>query len=212
MKKIMFNDKYWLTEAVLNGKKTQTRRFVNLVPPIKVSGKQTTISAIWWDNSKLRFYWKDDFGKVYLLPKKNFHKYKIGEIVAIAQKYSEKDVYEKYLNKHPEEWSTEAGWNNKMFVKADMMPHQIKITDVRLEHLHDISDADCLAEGIYEDSFEHDEWSRDHFYDFENSPQSDFDGYKTPREAYAALIDKINGKGTWKSNPWVWVYEFKLIN
>ena len=33
----------------------------------------------------------------------------------------------------------------------------------------------------------------------------------TPREAYAALIDKISGKGTWASNPYVFVYEFELV-
>lgn len=35
--------------------------------------------------------------------------------------------------------------------------------------------------------------------------------HDTPREAYAALIDKISGKGTWESNPWVIVYDFELI-
>ena len=34
----------------------------------------------------------------------------------------------------------------------------------------------------------------------------------TPKEAYAALIDKINGKNTWDSNPFVWVYDFEFIN
>ena len=35
--------------------------------------------------------------------------------------------------------------------------------------------------------------------------------YTTPREAYAALIDKLSGKGTWESNPYVFVYDFELI-
>lgn len=38
------------------------------------------------------------------------------------------------------------------------------------------------------------------------------DGFDTPREAFAALIDKVSGKGTWESNPYVFVYEFKLID
>lgn len=33
----------------------------------------------------------------------------------------------------------------------------------------------------------------------------------TPREAFAALIDKVSGKGTWESNPYVWAYEFELM-
>ena len=36
-------------------------------------------------------------------------------------------------------------------------------------------------------------------------------GYETPREAYAALIDKVSGKGTWQNNPYVFVYDFELI-
>lgn len=36
--------------------------------------------------------------------------------------------------------------------------------------------------------------------------------YDTPREAYAALIDKVNGKGTWASNPMVYVYDFELVD
>jgi hypothetical protein len=35
----------------------------------------------------------------------------------------------------------------------------------------------------------------------------DFD---SPRAAFASLIDKVSGKGTWKNNPWVIVYEFEL--
>ena len=35
--------------------------------------------------------------------------------------------------------------------------------------------------------------------------------YGTPREAYSALFDSIYGKGTWDSNPYVWVYDYKLI-
>ena len=36
-------------------------------------------------------------------------------------------------------------------------------------------------------------------------------GFDTPREAFAALIDKVSGKGTWESNPYVWAYEFELM-
>ena len=35
---------------------------------------------------------------------------------------------------------------------------------------------------------------------------------RSPREAFSALIDKVSGKGAWESNPFVWAYEFKLID
>lgn len=34
----------------------------------------------------------------------------------------------------------------------------------------------------------------------------------SPKFAYAALIDKVSGKGTWESNPYVFVYDFELID
>ena len=32
------------------------------------------------------------------------------------------------------------------------------------------------------------------------------------REAFAYLVDKVGGKGTWKSNPWVAAYSFELVD
>jgi hypothetical protein len=34
--------------------------------------------------------------------------------------------------------------------------------------------------------------------------------FDTPREAFAALIDRINGRGTWQDNPWVVAYTMDL--
>lgn len=54
-----------------------------------------------------------------------------------------------------------------------------------------------------------DEFPPSIFYEFEGNKD---DGFDTPREAFAALIDKVSGKGTWESNPYVFVYEFELID
>ena len=91
------------------------------------------------------------------------------------------------------------GTGNKMFVRADLMPHLIEITGIRVEQLQDISDEDCIKEGI--------ERSND-VYTFKNSPCG---LYISPREAYLSLINRISGKATWKQNPYVFVYEFKLV-
>jgi hypothetical protein len=96
-----------------------------------------------------------------------------------------------------------------MFVSADMMPHQIRITNVRVERLQDISDEDCLREGIVEYTCNLYEY-RGICYSFEGD-KTKMGTHKTPREAFAALIDKVFGKGTFDSNPWVFVYEFELV-
>lgn len=103
---------------------------------------------------------------------------------------------------------TDAGWNNKMFVKADLMPHHIKITNISVERLQDISDDDCLSEGIDSSNGFEIGYGIDWVYQFQNDNRS----YFTPREAFAALIDKIGKRGDWQRNPWVFVYEFKLID
>ena len=95
-----------------------------------------------------------------------------------------------------------------MFVKASLMPHHIKITDVRMEHLQAISDEDCLREGVIKKW--HAPACKNYFYVQNVEVRTKDDVFSTPQEAYAALIDKISGKGTWLRNPWVVVYEFEI--
>ena len=192
MKKIMFNDKFGLTQAVLEGRKTQTRRIVleryaNMIQDIKnrlISSNKTKEQI----NSSL-----SELG-ITISP------YKVGEIVAIAQSYKDCGAEAYY-------WKQTPGWTNKMFVKANLMPHRIEIERLRVERLQDISDEDCLKEGIYEDGG-NDSFIPHYFYNYYNSNS---DGFKTPQLAYADLINKIACNSTWDSNPWVFVYDFKLI-
>lgn len=137
--------------------------------------------------------------------------YKVGEIVAVAQNYS--SFYNILDNTRP--IPEGAGWDNKMFVRADLMPHQIRITGIRCEKLQDISDADCLKEGIFVNEY-FGNGKKCHHYGFDgffNETEGWFarGWFNTPREAFASLIDKVSGKGTWASNPWVVAYEFELV-
>ena len=209
MKKIMFNDDYGLTQAVLDGRKTMTRRIIKCPRTfrgewvagfnvhIRQSDKKIVDYPCMYDADGREF----DGGEI--LPK-----YKIGEVVAIAQSYKDAgyDTHDTFgecrsIGSYP-------GWKNKRFVKAEYMPRHISITNIKIERLQDISDEDCLKEGIYEDSGD-DEFPPSIFYDFEGNKD---DGFDTPREAFASLIDKVSGKGAWESNPYVFVYEFKLID
>ena len=206
MKKIMFNDKYGLTKAVLEGRKTMTRRVV----PIDLYNR-TDWKAV--EEGNYEAVMTDDSNCSYDIRKCSL--FKIGEVIAIAQAY--RNVYAKYINDwaangyqlfredcaeaFKSRYEKESGWNNKMFVRADIMPHHIWTTEVRVERLQDISDEDCMKEGI-----------------MNTRPTSAMFGwdidvyYSTPRDAFAALIDKVSGKGTWKSNPFVFVYTFELID
>lgn len=99
------------------------------------------------------------------------------------------------------------GWSNKMFVKSDLMPHQIKITDIRCERLQDISTDDCMKEGIY---CSHIEGIDDAYsYDATNDSKRKKWWYRTPIEAYKMLSCKLHLHRD--SNPLVFVYDFKLV-
>ena len=209
MKKIMFNDKYGLTQAVLDGRKTQTRRMLN---PTMFFQRLKTCEG--WSNEDVRA-WKracnrqlyetqGDMLQQMLDYALSSSRYKVGEEVAVAQKY--KDIALDMPVELAAELIKQPGWKNKMFVKADLMPHRIRITNIRIERLQDISDEDCIAEGIYPKAN-----GRWYCYDVVRRMGVSYDPYPDPREAYAALIDKISGKGTWESNPWVFVYDFELV-
>lgn len=180
----MFNDKYGLTQAVLEGRKTMTRRIV--------------------PQSVLDYYLYEAEDPTII----DAAKYDIGEVVAIAQAYKDVPPYKG----HPEcshHRDLAAGWNNKMFVKAEAMPHHIKITDIKVEKLQDISDEDCMKEGIMEGEFMN-TWDR-YYYD-EWGDVANHITFRTPREAFASLIDKVSGKGTWNGNSWVFTYSYILID
>lgn len=221
-KKIMFNDKYGLTQAVLNGRKTMTRRIIEIdeyvrFPIIRFRPLENWEKKVINPNYVFNGHVYAVYNELDLLCHLVKPRYEIGEVVAIAQSYMDVDrfhrkgenaSYLEYLDSMLPELKLYPGWGNKMFVKADLMPHHIKITDIKVERLQDISDEDCMKEGIYEDAGD-DEFPPSIFYEFEGNKD---DGFDTPREAFSALIDKVSGKGTWESNPYVWVYEFELFD
>ena len=183
----MFNDRFGLTKAVIEGRKTMTRRIVKGETPL----------GNWEETEK-------------------YAHYKVGEVVAIAQSYNKIGLSPSMYCEVPNEYGGTRdgsfdelpGWENKMFVKSEFMPHHITITNIRVERLQDISDEDCLREGVFECENGYSRlYAIDHYEEFVHDWL-----YNTPREAFAALIDKVSGKGTWESNPYVWVYEFELTD
>lgn len=208
MKKIMFNDKYGLTDAVLEGRKTQTRRVLNptmLFKRLKTyeGWSKEDISA-WKRSCKTRLYEAQGAELQQMFDYAlSSSRYKVGETVAIAQSYADitpqVDWVKCMIRKE------KIGWNNKMFVRAEDMPHHIRITKIRIERLQDIKSEDCLKEGIWRADNVGLEGTTYWYHGLANS------SFHTPQDAYASLIDRISGKGTWASNPYVFVYEFELI-
>ena len=225
---ILLRDRYGLTQAALEGRKTMTRRIIKL--PYGTEGIYDWTHS---DHSEPLVSIRTKDGKLH----DRIPSYQVGEEVAIAQSY--KSIHEEMMNGDYGEGKYDAfrsamvaetqGWNNKMFVRADLMPHAIRITGIKVERLQDISKEDCLKEGIDEDfgdgnllywwSVPHEgiSWAeyRKRSYELSCHEMNGVKGeyfWDSPQKAFAALIDKISGKGTWESNPWVFVYTFELID
>lgn len=207
MRKIMFNDQYGLTKAVLEGRKTLTRRFINPQPPVNGCELAWLMDSTDKSDKKHENHckWLFNGEEVSTFFKSSF---KIGDIVAIAQCYNDiPNIYSLITMLDPPLKS--AGWRNKMFVKPSLMPYSIRFKDVRAERLQDITDEDCLKEGILEYTKDGTVFKYDLADRFEMFCWSEMK--RSPCEAFAALIDKISGKGTWDKNLWVWRYEFELV-
>lgn len=206
MQKIMFNDKYGLTKTVLAKRKTQTRRIITNKEMLEIIRNFDYPSSffLFYD----RFFLNPDLRKRFI-NNRRVMRYQENETVAIAQSY--KDIHKEILREVGDlelrdEFRKSKGYTNKMFVRADKMPHAIRITNIRIERLQDISEEDCLKEGILRG---YDVGSDSTTYWYHGLANSSF---RTPQEAYASLIDRISGKGTWESNPYVFVYDFELID
>lgn len=200
MKKMMFNDWYGLTQAVISGRKTVTRRIID------PQGKYEELR--WWqpciEFEECMYGYTENEGWEVIEPR-----YNVGEIVAVAQRYDSFLHPNNGVIEHDYQTTALAskGWDNKMFVKADLMPHQIQIRDIRIERLQDISEEDCMKEGIYRD-YGDTEFPPREFYDYDGNNGN---GFNTPRAAFASLINKVSGRGTWDRNPFVWRIEFELV-
>lgn len=216
MNKIMFNDKYGLTQAVLEGRKTKTRRII----PASVLRKADDYRVEYYNGTLDALSEKEALEQLYFVEKRLKPPYQVGEVVAIAQSYSDVakggySIDSRYDAFRTANWGdgedgalkSSAGWSNKMFVRADLMPNHIRITNEHIERLQDISESDIKAEGIdYVNGY-----SESYFFGFGVKTDK---GWiilgNTPREAFAALIDKISGKGVFQSNPFVFAYDFGL--
>ena len=89
---------------------------------------------------------------------------------------------------------------------------QLEITGVRVERLQDISEADAKAEGAQFADFGKDKWGNQNpGWRADRTPTRHEESLGTARFAYASLWESINGSGSWDANPLVWVLEFKRV-
>ena len=211
MNKIMFDDNVKLTQLVIEELKTSTRRIIPQSELDKINRFQEEYYDLTFDKLEgielIKHY--------YLVEKRGRLPYQIGEIVAVAQSY--KTLFEEQRDDASRlfDLRNSAGWNNKMFVKAALMHRRIQMLDVKFEMLQDISDDDCLKEGVVVNEPKI-KGGINMYYPCEylRSCAKEVGWgrvFHTPREAFAELINKVSRKDVWSLNPYVYAYDFELV-
>lgn len=100
-------------------------------------------------------------------------------------------------------------WKNKMFMPADAARRFVKVTGVKCERLLDISDEDCIAEGI-----ETNEKGAEYGFKYYLSKNPSLENLVSPCQSFLSLFkfaNKIKADAPIK-NIWVWVYSYVLCD
>jgi hypothetical protein len=205
-----------MVRAILEGRKTQTRRIVKPQPMADhiLCMPDGQIPGICKDGHRIR---DDEFGKAWMTcphgqsgdrlwvreTHRLFDKVWTPDAMDTAVQYRA-DMRARILSG----WYVGAdeasgNWSPSIFMRRWMSRITLEITVVRVERLQDISEADAAAEGVvYFPPGHGDYWQPS---DEINCPCSFAYG------AYMQLWESINGAGSWAANPWVWVLEFKRV-
>lgn len=201
-----------MIQAIIEGRKTQTRRVMKPQPP-------DDAGLIYACNT----YSLEIDGEFQPLPKPRYHIDHIGQTLYIKEAWKTLDIYDGLKPRElprdapiyfafklgESEWLGLGKWRSPMFLMEWMARYFIQITDVRPERLQDITEEDALKEGIA--SFKSPLPKMPElimYYWGEKIPEHIF---QSAEETYANLWNSINGEGSYESNPYVWVYSFKLV-
>lgn len=185
-----------MVSAILDGKKTQTRRIAKSI------GIVPGIGPVCNGSDNIRDW-------------PQFCQYgKPGDMLWVRETYCKHGALISY--KADDDWIAEyrkssdfnvidnPKWEPSIYMPRIASRITLEITDIRVEQLQDISEEDALAEGVnicapYVG------------VDCEgNVIESDIISWM-PSDYYRELWESINGKGSWDLNPWVWVIQFKRI-
>jgi hypothetical protein len=105
------------------------------------------------------------------------------------------------------------GWNSPMYMPRWASRITLEVTDIRIERVQDISEDDAIAEGILS-KYEHNGNTMLMCEKIYKAFPNREGGFRKARDAYRTLWDSLNAKRgyPWESNPWVWVISFKQIH
>ena len=182
-----------MVRAILEGRKTQTRRLVKPQPDKEHDGEP------YWNIGGYRAWWMRKVTDVTRMGSTNriLPKYQVGDVLYVKETFHDPKLRLPKIE-YRADWSADDDCNERFFrwTPAIFMPAQhariwLRVTAVRCERLQDITEADAKAEGC--------------------KPELVDPMIESYTDGYQALWTAINGPGSWDLNPWVWVYSFERI-
>lgn len=194
--------KQW--REVLEGRKTQTRRIVK-------SAEWCCALPWYWSPSEQTFAWADTVppiiavytGKPKAMDGGGITKWEVGRTYAVTPKRGEASIWwQECVDRFEYQQLGKNGWDHADELEdAGYQQMRILITDIRLERLQDISEADAIAEGYP--------------YQWPPDPMQSYvpELHPAPIAWYRQLWDSINNRAgmRWEDNPMVWVLDFELV-
>ncbi|HFE3481497.1 TPA: hypothetical protein ACF3IV_001856 [Enterobacter hormaechei] len=203
-----------MVRAILDGRKTQTRRIINPQPEATLSG---SLSGKWLNrplNGLLLPKIEDiaihcPFGVV-------------GDRIWVRETWARYNIDQNshdiaYRATTPADWPEEGRWRPSIHMPRWASRIMLEITDVRVERLQDISEEDAKAEGLAEITKDGSLFKFG-IPDRDGYPGADDNGWpwteweRNPVDSYCKLWQSIYGEESWQANPWVWVIEFKVAS
>lgn len=209
-KPILFSTE--MVQAILEGRKTQTRRVLKLKTPVDIAGVEVDcyLRLDLIPTNMQVFYANKTDKQINLYSDNEYAKYKPGDVLWVRETFGTTTIGTMYKANvcSPDCDKPLSGWKPSLFMPKEAARIFLKVTNVRCERLQDISEEDAIAEGIERYG---------PFGEFKGDPHPSggmmrFRAYSKAARAFQDLWDSINAKKhPWKSNPWVWVYDFERI-
>ena len=191
-----------MVQAILQGRKTQTRRVIKPQPDSEpyFAGKVN----MWYAENKPKGLSDCPYGQP-------------GDLLWVRETWKKADIpeadgpfeYKASLQNPSAEWN-KGIWKPSIHMPKAAARIWLKVKDVRVECLQKISQKDAIAEGI--ETLGKRSLTIDKPY-YKNYISDDWEnGWLNPINSFDSLWCKINGEQSWYANPWVWVVEFEVVS
>ncbi|KLF44688.1 ASCH domain-containing protein [Klebsiella aerogenes] len=211
-----------MVRAILDGRKTQTRRIMKPQPEPCPRGGH------WWPSNvfKTMLHIEEEmqngkgvwgglvgdacpFGDV-------------GDRIWVRETWARYNIDQDshdmaYRATTPEDWPEGGRWRQSIHMPRWASRILLEITDVRVERLNTISEEDAQREGVHTEVWDQTVVARnyadsDEFFQFWSEDMPHYvEMNQLYRSSFRSLWDSIYGEESWKANGWVWVIEFKRV-